>query len=101
MQAITKSPLGVGGSGVSVSSTIASSHVNTVDNFSGPLSNSTVFPFNRHDYNSCNNNNILNSSGGKPQKVKPTPSWGGTCVGDYPVLPTNNGKQIALWGWGF
>jgi len=25
---------------------------------------------------------------GKPQRVNPTPSWGGTCVGDYLARPT-------------
>jgi hypothetical protein len=47
----------------------------------------------------CNNNN-LSSPCGKPLKLNPTPSWGGTEVGDYQGLPSNakNDKQIASCG---
>ena len=47
----------------------------------------------------CNNNN-LSSPCGKPSKLNPTPSWGGTEVGDYQGLPSNakKDKQIASCG---
>ena len=70
------------------------------NNYLSPIQSTVVGPqrldedgdtLNLHASMTFNNNNLI-SACGKPPKVNPTPSWGGSEVGDYQVLLSNDKK---------